>query len=60
MKKLIITLYLLLSAIAIYPQVNTNRVMIIGRNAMYFEDYVVAIQYFNQAISAKPHLAILF
>ncbi len=57
MKKLIITLYLLLSAIAIYPQVNTNRVMIIGRNAMYFEDYVVAIQYFNQAISAKPHLA---
>lgn len=57
MKKLVITLYLLISALAIYPQVNTNRVMIIGRNAMYFEDYVVAIQYFNQVISAKPHLA---
>lgn len=40
-----------------FPQVNTNRVMIIGKNALYFEDYVVAIQYFNQVISAKSYLA---
>ena len=37
--------------------VNTDRVMLIGRNALYFEDYVLAIQYFNQVISAKPYLA---
>lgn len=29
----------------------------IGRNAIYFEDYVLAIQYFNQIIKAKPYLA---
>ena len=29
----------------------------IGRNALYFEDYILAIQYFNQAIKAKPFLA---
>ena len=28
----------------------------IGRSALYFEDYVLSIQYFNQAISAKPYL----
>lgn len=38
-------------------QVNTDQVVNVGRNAMYFEDYVVAIQYFNRAIAAKPYLA---
>ena len=38
-------------------QWNTDRLMIIGRNAMFFEDYVLAIQYFNQVIAVKPHLA---
>lgn len=37
-------------------QINTQRLIDIGRNALYFEDYVVAIQYFNQVIKAKPHL----
>lgn len=31
--------------------------MTIGRNALYFEDYVLSIQYFNQVINAKPYLA---
>lgn len=31
--------------------------MQIGRNALYFEDYLLSIQYFNQAIAAKPYLA---
>lgn len=57
MRKILITLFILLSTLSIHSQVNTNRVMIIGRNAMYFEDYVVAIQYFNQVITSKPHLA---
>lgn len=38
-------------------QVNTDQMVNIGRNAMYFEDYVLSIQYFNQAIKAKPYLA---
>ncbi len=38
-------------------QVNTEQVMRIGQNALYFEDYMLSIQYFNQAIQAKPYLA---
>lgn len=38
-------------------QINTEQVINVGRNAMYFEDYVLSIQYFNQAIAAKPYLA---
>ena len=37
-------------------QLNTTRVMEIGRNALYFEDYVLSIQYFNLVIDAKPYL----
>lgn len=38
-------------------QVNTDQVLRIGQNALYFDDYMLSIQYFNQAIQAKPHLA---
>lgn len=38
-------------------QVNTEQVMRIGQNALYFEDYMLSIQYFNQVIQAKPYLA---
>ena len=31
--------------------------MSIGRNALYFEDYVLSIQYFSQIINIKPYLA---
>ena len=37
-------------------QFNTDRLITIGRSALYYEDYVLSIQYFNQAISAKPYL----
>ena len=40
----------------LYAQINTERVMTIARNALYFEDYVLSIQYFNQVINAKPYL----
>jgi len=43
--------------VTIWAQINTDRVMAIGRNALYFEDYVLSIQYFNQVIGAKPYLA---
>ncbi len=38
-------------------QINAEQVMRIGQNALYFDDYIVSIQYFNQAIQAKPYLA---
>ncbi len=44
-------------AIGVQAQINTEHVVNIGRNALYFEDYILAIQYFNQAIKAKPFLA---
>lgn len=42
---------LLLSA-----QINAERMLIIGRNALSYDDYALSIQYFSQVISAKPHL----
>lgn len=38
-------------------QLNTDRITTIGRNALYFEDYVLSIQYFNQVIKLKPYLS---
>lgn len=38
-------------------QINTDQVMQVGKNALYFEDYILSIQYFNQIIAAKPYLA---
>lgn len=57
MKKTILLISILLSSLTLSAQINTDRVMLIGRNALYFEDYVLAIQYFNQVINAKPYLA---
>lgn len=38
-------------------QINTDRMMSVGRTALYFDDYVLSIQYFNQVINAKPYMA---
>lgn len=38
-------------------QVNTNQAILMGRSALYYDDYTTAIHYFNAAISAKPYLA---
>ena len=43
--------------LCVRAQVNTDQVMRIGCNVLYFEDYVLSIQYFNQVIQAKPYLA---
>ena len=37
-------------------QLNTDRMMSVGRTALYYDDYVLSIQYFNQVINAKPYL----
>lgn len=57
MKQFILAFCIMLITLPASAQVNTDRVMMIGRNALYFEDYVLAIQYFNQVITAKPYLA---
>ena len=58
MKQFITAIILFFLSLNSFSQVDTDRVMIIGKNALYFEDYVLAIQYFNQVISAKPYLAV--
>lgn len=44
-------------AVPAVAQVNTDQLLRIGQNALYFDDYMLSIQYFNQAIQAKPYLA---
>lgn len=38
-------------------QVNTDMVMEMGKGALYYDDYVLSIGYFNQVIDAKPYLS---
>lgn len=51
-----VSLLVVFAAMLCHAQLNTVRMMEIGRNALYFEDYVLSIQYFNQVIDAKPFL----
>ena len=58
MKRLVISILCIFAyCTTIFAQINTDRVMLMGRNALYYEDYVLAIQRFNSVISAKPYLA---
>lgn len=57
MKKAILFFILQICSFSLLAQINTDRVLAIGRNALYFEDYVLSIQYFNQVIKSKPWLA---
>ena len=54
---ILIFLTVIFPAGRIDAQVNTDQVIRVGQNALYFEDYMLSIQYFNQAIQAKPYLA---
>lgn len=56
-KRLYIFIISILALSNATAQINTDQVLQIGRNALYFEDYVLSIQYFNQVIAAKPYLA---
>lgn len=46
-----------LSTVSAIAQVNAEQVLNIGRNVLSMEDYMLSIQYFNQAIKAKPYLS---
>jgi tetratricopeptide (TPR) repeat protein len=52
----IITLLVWGCSLLLSAQINAERMMIIGRNALSYDDYALSIQYFSQVISAKPHL----
>lgn len=56
-RKAIYSVLLSIFSLLAFAQINTDRVLTIGRNALYFEDYVLSIQYFNQVIKAKPWMA---
>ena len=50
-KRILYILYIgMFFPVVALSQINTDRVMTIGKNALYFEDYVLSIQYFNQVI----------
>ncbi|MBR5531955.1 MAG: tetratricopeptide repeat protein [Bacteroidales bacterium] len=56
-RRVALMLMLTILSLTSKAQLNTDRVMNIGRNALYFEDYILAIQYFNQVIKVKPYMA---
>lgn len=55
-KRYILSLVLGTLSLGTFAQLNTDRITAIGRNALYYEDYVLSIQYFNQVIRLKPYL----
>lgn len=57
MRRLLLTVFATVCCVCAEAQINTSRVMLMGRNALYYEDYVLAIQRFNSVISAKPYMA---
>lgn len=56
MKKALVLILFSFLSLSINAQFNTDRLMITGRSALYYEDYVLSIQYFNQVLNAKPYL----
>ena len=56
MKKTFILIFFLFQIVTLKAQLNTDKLLNVGANALYFKDYVLSIQYFNQVIKAKPFL----
>lgn len=56
MKRYILLLIGFLSHLVVGAQLNTDQVMRMGRNALYYDDYVLSIHYFNLVINARPSL----
>ncbi|MDE7413203.1 MAG: tetratricopeptide repeat protein [Muribaculaceae bacterium] len=49
--------FLLISSLTAKAQINAEQCVTIGRNVLSMDDYLLSIQYFNQAIKAKPYLS---
>lgn len=52
----LVVMLLMVAGFGAKAQIDADGVMRIGKNALYYEDYALSIQYFNQAIAAKPYL----
>lgn len=57
LRRAILAVAAVFSGMATYAQVNAEQVINIGRNVLSMDDYMLSIQYFNQAIKAKPYLS---
>lgn len=57
LKKIASLLIVCTGALSASAQVNADQVITIGRNVLSMDDYMLAIQYFNLAIKAKPYLS---
>ncbi|MGL5682322.1 MAG: tetratricopeptide repeat protein [Marinifilaceae bacterium] len=57
MKRFLFTLFVCFMSVSVFSQWNTKRLLEIGKNAIYFDDYVNAIDNFNNIIRIKPYLA---
>lgn len=57
LQQVLLLVWGVLFSFQVKAQINTDRMMIMGRNALYYEDYVLAIQRFNMVISSKPYLS---
>ncbi|WP_306306336.1 tetratricopeptide repeat protein [Segatella albensis] len=56
MKRVFIILMAVISIMTAKAQYRVDRLITAGRSALYYEDYVLSIQYFNLAINSKPYL----
>ena len=56
LRRLILSIVSLFTIAVCHAQINTDRMMNIARNALYYDDYVLSISYFNMVISYKPYL----
>lgn len=57
MKRIIIILLWTVGALSVKAQWNTSNMLRMGQNAIYFDDYVSAIDNFNNIIRVKPYLS---
>lgn len=51
-----VTIFAALACVGTKAQINTERMLNMGRSALMTQDYVLAMSYFNQVIQAKPFL----
>ncbi|MDO4789542.1 MAG: tetratricopeptide repeat protein, partial [Porphyromonas sp.] len=45
------------TTLLVHAQVDSNKALTVGRNALHFKDYLLSIRYFSSAISASPEKA---
>lgn len=57
LKHILLSVAIAASPSGLHAQVNAEQVVVIGRNVLSMQDYMLAIQYFNAAIKAKPYMA---